>query len=65
MERKLKRKPKVEYYKDLQGGIRWRVTGGNGEIIGSSSEGFDSIANAEKNMELLWNAFNDIFKDGQ
>lgn len=37
--------PKLEY--------RWRMTAKNGEIVGASSEGFDSKRNCLNNFKLL------------
>ena len=39
----------LEIYKDKKGEFRWRRTASNGEIIGASSEGYDSRKNAEAN----------------
>lgn len=39
----------LEFYKDKKGGIRWRRTASNGEIVGASSEAYSSKANAEAN----------------
>ncbi len=41
------------FYKDNAGEWRWRVTGGNGEIVGASSEGFFDEGGARKNIRAL------------
>jgi len=43
----------IEYYKDKAGKYRWRVKSVNGEIIGSSSQGFASKQMAQNNVALL------------
>jgi uncharacterized protein YegP (UPF0339 family) len=43
----------MKFYKDKRGKWRWRVTGENGEIIGSSSQGFASRRLAKTNANLL------------
>lgn len=46
-------KDRWEFYKDAAGEWRWRRIATNGEIVGSSSQGYvnksDCIANAERN----------------
>jgi uncharacterized protein YegP (UPF0339 family) len=44
---------KIEWYKDEAGEFRWRVKAANGEIIGASSEGFDTLGSAQANLEQL------------
>ncbi len=44
---------KFEFYEDKAGEHRWRVTAKNGEIIGASSEGFHSKAEADRNADRL------------
>ena len=46
-----KRKPKIEVYKDKAGEYRWRAKASNGKIIVSSSEGFSSESECERNLE--------------
>lgn len=41
-----------EYYTDDGGKVRWRVKGANGEIIDSSSEGFENLRKAWDNYSL-------------
>jgi Domain of unknown function (DUF1508) len=41
-----------EYYTDDEGKVRWRVRGANGEIIDSSSEGFENLRKAWDNYSL-------------
>lgn len=43
----------IEFLQDNANEYRWRVTSRNGEIIGASSEGFNSFQNAKKNLSLL------------
>jgi len=46
---------KIEFYKDEQTEIRWRVTHRNGNIIAVSSEGYKNLTDATtafKNMLL-------------
>ncbi len=42
---------KTEIYKDKRGEFRWRKTGSNGKIVGSSSEGYKKKADAEANAK--------------
>jgi len=42
---------KWEFYKDKGGQHRWRRTAKNGEIVGSSSEGYSSSAGCKENAE--------------
>jgi uncharacterized protein YegP (UPF0339 family) len=57
------RKPTIEFYVDEAGEHRWRVKAGNGEIIGSSSEGFSEKAKAVGNALLLANALSELLTD--
>lgn len=43
---------KWEFYKDNAGEWRWRKIASNGRIVGASSEGFSSRANAVYNAGL-------------
>ena len=47
----------LKIYKDKRGKFRWRVVAENGEIVGSSSQGFANrrlaVANAELLVEML------------
>lgn len=49
--------PKVEFYQDDAHEWRWRVKGGNGEIVASSGEGFgtehDAIRSFLRAVDLL------------
>lgn len=49
----------MEIYKDKRGKFRWRVVAKNGEIIGSSSQGFANRSLALDNIILLAEALND------
>jgi uncharacterized protein len=40
---------KLEIYKDKKGEFRWRRTASNGEIVGASSEGYQSKKHCEEN----------------
>lgn len=40
-----------EVYKDKRGAYRWRRTGPDGKVVGRSSEGYASRADAEANMK--------------
>lgn len=40
-------------YQDRRGKYRWRIMGVNGEIIGSSSQGFTSRYRCKSNANLL------------
>ena len=40
---------KWEFYKDAAGMWRWRRTAPNGEIVGSSSEGYHNRSDCEAN----------------
>jgi uncharacterized protein YegP (UPF0339 family) len=40
---------KWEFYKDTAGEWRWRRTAPNGEIVGSSSEGYKNRSDCEDN----------------
>ncbi len=44
---------KPEFYQDKSGEWRWRIESNNGEIVASSSEGFDSKQGAVKNLAVL------------
>lgn len=48
---------KVKYYKDKAGKWRWRRTAANGEIVGSSTQGYlnkkDCIENFERNCSKI------------
>ena len=52
MAKKLGQDDQWKFYKDKKGEYRWRRTASNGEIVGSSHEGYknrkDCIANAER-----------------
>jgi len=50
---------KVKYYKDKRDKIRWRVVADNGEIVGSSSQGFANKRLAKANADLLAEALAD------
>lgn len=55
---------KLEIYKDKKGSFRWRRTAVNGEIIGASSEGYESKkaceANASRDMSGdVWEFYKD------
>jgi len=41
---------KLEVYKDKRGEFRWRRTASNGKVVGASTEGYKSKADAEANM---------------
>lgn len=43
----------VEFYRDADHDWRWRVWGGNSEIVGASSEGYRDRSDAEVNVEQL------------
>lgn len=43
----------VEFIKDVRGKWRWKVKSSNGEIVGSSSQGFATKQKAQENAELL------------
>ena len=45
-----------EVYQDKRGEWRWRRKASNGQIVGASSEGYNSKADAEKNMKRGKNA---------
>lgn len=42
-------KAKFEIYEDAVGEHRWRVTAGNNEIIGASTEGYVNAEDATRN----------------
>lgn len=42
---------KTEVYKDKRGEFRWRKTGANGKIVGSSSESYKKKADCEANAK--------------
>lgn len=44
----------LTFYKDKADKHRWRVKSENGEIVGSSSQGFASKQMAELNAHLLY-----------
>lgn len=44
---------KMDFYQDKKGEYRWRALSSNGKIVGSSSEGFSSKANATNNVKSL------------
>jgi uncharacterized protein len=44
---------KMDFYLDKKGEHRWRALSSNGKIVGSSSEGFASKANANNNIKAL------------
>lgn len=52
-----KKSRNVKLYKDKRNKWRWRVVGENGEIVGSSSQGFVSRSVARANVSLLLEAF--------
>lgn len=47
--KKLGKDDKWEFYKDKAGENRWRRTASNGEIVGSSSEGYSSPKACKEN----------------
>jgi len=49
-------KDKFEVYQDKRGEWRWRRKASNGQIVGASSEGYKSKADAEANMNRGPNA---------
>lgn len=49
----------VEYYQDEQGGWRFRVKGGNGEIV-AGSEPYASEANARRGLADLRRILNSL-----
>lgn len=51
---------RVEYYTDKAGEYRWRIVAKNGVIIGASSEGFNSMSHAKKNLMLIILAVQEI-----
>jgi uncharacterized protein YegP (UPF0339 family) len=38
----------IEVYRDLAGEYRWRIIAGNGRIVATSGEAFDSKSNAKR-----------------
>lgn len=48
-----KRRPGLVYYKDKRGKHRWRLVGGNHEIVGASTQGFASRQKARENAKLV------------
>jgi len=50
---------KVRYYKDKRDKIRWRVVAENGEIVGSSSQGFANRKLAKSNAAILAEALSE------
>jgi uncharacterized protein YegP (UPF0339 family) len=44
---------KFEIYEDAVGEHRWRVTAGNGEIIGASTEGYVNVEDCVRNALML------------
>jgi uncharacterized protein YegP (UPF0339 family) len=42
---------KFEIYADSAGNYRWRLKAGNGQIVGTSGESFDSRSNATRAAE--------------
>jgi uncharacterized protein YegP (UPF0339 family) len=55
-------KPAVEFYQDEQGGHRFRVKGGNGEIV-AGSEPYASESNARRGVADLREILNAIHAD--
>ncbi len=48
-----------EFYQDKAGEWRWRVIGGNGEIIAAASEGYNELRDCRNNVHLLMKAIFD------
>lgn len=46
---------KWEFYQDAGGEWRWRATASNGEIVGTSHEGYKNKEDCEANAHLLGN----------
>lgn len=62
------KKYKLQFYKTAnifsRNRWRWRLKGGNGEIIDASTEGFYSKYNAKRNLILTSEALNTVILDG-
>jgi len=58
-QKERRRKMKVRYYKDKRDKIRWRVVAENGEIVGSSSQGFANRKLAKSNAAILAEALSE------
>lgn len=48
----IKRLPYVKVYKDITKEWRWQIMGGNGEIVGASSESFKNEQDCKNNLKL-------------
>lgn len=50
----------IELYKNRFDQYRWRITAGNGEIIGSSTQGYTSKENCMKNISMVFSALRNV-----
>lgn len=48
-----KRAAILTYYQDKAGKHRWQIRSSNGKVIAASSQGYATIADAQKNVMLL------------
>lgn len=51
---------RVEVYEDDQGEWRWRLVDGNGRIVADGSEGYDSRSNAERAIDNVRAAIEEV-----
>lgn len=52
---------RIEFYQDAAGLHRFRIMGGNGELV-HSSEGYDSAGNAQRGFETLHKIVQEIWE---
>lgn len=50
----------IELYKNRFDQYRWRVTAGNGEIIGASTQGYTRKVNCIKNLSMVFCAIRNV-----
>ena len=55
------RKPTIEKYEDKAGEWRWRLKAGNGQIIATSGEGYDSESNVDRAIDTVSYAFAEVY----
>lgn len=45
--------PRVEFYSDAAGEVRWRLKAGNGRVIATSGEGYSSKGKADAGFQAV------------
>jgi uncharacterized protein YegP (UPF0339 family) len=50
----------IELYKNKLSQYRWRVTSGNGEVIGASTQGYTRKVNCMKNISMVFAALRNV-----